>query len=106
MKDSWEIGEIRSAIRLAEKAFAMFRAMIRPGDTEKDLSDAMEMYRAASREAKARRFPTIVAGGDRAALPHAPLTERAVGGEMRDPGRLGRQRAVLQKRLDTRSHSP
>ena len=73
--------QIRSAIRLAEKAFAMFRAMIRPGDTEKDLSDAMEMYvrRAGG---KSSSFPTIVAGGERAALPHAPLTERPVGGEV------------------------
>ncbi len=81
VKDAWEVEQIRSAIVLAEKAFAMFRAMIRPGDNEKDLSDAMEMYvrRAGG---KSTSFPTIVAGGVRAALPHAPLTERAVGGEI------------------------
>ena len=38
----------------------MFRAMLRPEDTEKDLVDAMEMYvrRAGG---KCTRFPTIVA---------------------------------------------
>ena len=81
VKDAWEIGQIRSAIRMAEKAFAMFRAMVRPRDTEKELVDAMEMFvrRAGG---KCTAFPTIVAVGERAALPHAPPTERAIGAEI------------------------
>jgi Xaa-Pro aminopeptidase len=71
VKDDSEIAQIREAIKIAEKAFAMFRAMLRPTDTEKELTDAMESYvrRAGGKETA---FPTIVAVGARAALPHAP----------------------------------
>src|SRR5262249_19188457 len=44
VKDEWELGQIRAAITMAEKAFAMFRAMLRGPDTEKELADAMELY--------------------------------------------------------------
>ncbi len=55
-KDAEEVAEIRAAIRIAERAFAMFRAMLRPDDREKELADAMEMYvrRAAPRRAASR----------------------------------------------------
>ncbi len=71
VKDDQEVGQIRAAIAMAQKAFAMFRAMLRPEDCEKDLADAMEMYlrRAGGR---CGSFPSIVAVGPRAALPHAP----------------------------------
>jgi Xaa-Pro aminopeptidase len=71
IKDESEIAQIREAIKIAEKAFAMFRAMLRPDDTEKELTDAMENYirRAGGKESA---FPPIVAVGPRAALPHAP----------------------------------
>ncbi len=71
VKDDSEIAQIREAIKIAEKAFAMFRAMLRPDDTEKDLTDAMENYvrRAGGKETA---FAPIVAVGPRAALPHAP----------------------------------
>jgi Xaa-Pro aminopeptidase len=75
VKDPSEIDQIREAIHLAQRAFAMFRAMLRPFDTEKELSDALEMYvrRAGGR---CTSFPSIVAVGERAALPHAPPTGR------------------------------
>ena len=71
IKDSGEILEIRSAIHMAQKAFAMFRALVRPEDDEKSLADAMESHvrRAGG---KGTSFSTIVAVGPRAALPHAP----------------------------------
>jgi len=71
VKDASEIAQIREAIKIAEKAFAMFRAMLTPTDTEKELTDAMESYvrRAGGKETA---FSTIVAVGPRAALPHAP----------------------------------
>jgi Xaa-Pro aminopeptidase len=77
VKDDSEIAEIREAIRFAERAFNMFRAMLQPDDCEKDLSDALEMYvrRAGGR---CSSFPTIVAVGPRAALPHAPPTRHQV----------------------------
>ena len=71
VKDASEIAQIREAILIAERAFAMFRAMLRPDDTEKELSDALESYvrRAGGKETA---FPPIVAVGPRSALPHAP----------------------------------
>jgi Xaa-Pro aminopeptidase len=78
IKDDSEIAQIREAIQFAERAFEMFRAMLRPDDNEKELSDAMEMYvrRAGGR---CTSFPSIVAVGPRAALPHAPPSEHVVG---------------------------
>jgi Xaa-Pro aminopeptidase len=77
VKDESEIAEIREAIHFAERAFDMFRVMLQPDDCEKDLSDALEMYvrRAGGR---CTSFPTIVAVGPRAALPHAPPTRHQV----------------------------
>jgi Xaa-Pro aminopeptidase len=77
VKDATEIAQIREAIHMAERAFAMFRAMLRTADSEKDLADALEGYirRAGG---KCASFPSIVAVGPRAALPHAPPTKKAV----------------------------
>lgn len=77
IKDDSEIDRIRQAIRYAEKAFAMFRAMLRPEDTEKDLADNLEHYMRRA-GAKGPAFPSIVAVGPRAALPHAPPTAKRV----------------------------
>jgi Xaa-Pro aminopeptidase len=78
IKDSSEIAQIREAIKIAEKAFAMFRAMLKLGDTEKELTDAIEAYvrRAGGSETA---FAPIVAIGPRAALPHAPPSLHEVG---------------------------
>lgn len=80
LKDADEVAEIRRAVRIAERAFAMFRALLGPDDREKDLSDALESYvrRAGG---KGTSFPSIVAAGPRAALPHAPPTDRRIGAE-------------------------
>jgi Xaa-Pro aminopeptidase len=77
VKDEAEIDQIREAIRFAERAFGMFQAMLQPEDCEKDLSDALETYvrRAGGR---CTSFPSIVAVGARAALPHAPPTRHHV----------------------------
>ena len=71
VKDESEIAQILAAIKIAEKAFAMFRAMLRPDDTEMDLTNAMESY-VRKAGGKETAFPPIVAVGPRAALPHAP----------------------------------
>jgi Xaa-Pro aminopeptidase len=77
VKDATELAEIREAIDIAQRAFAMFRAMLRPSDTEKELTDAMESYvRRAGGTGTA--FTPIVAVGPRAALPHAPPSNAAV----------------------------
>lgn len=109
VKDESEVAAIREAIHIAEKAFAMFRAMLRPTDCEKDLSDAMELYirRAGG---KCSSFPTIVAGGARAALAHAPPTEQTVAASgpllLVDWGASGRfYKSDLTRVLLPRNHS-
>ena len=75
IKDPSEIEQIRTAIRIAERAFQMFMAFLTERDSEKDSVDAMESYiRRAG--AKCSAFPTIVAYGERGALPHATPTNR------------------------------
>jgi Xaa-Pro aminopeptidase len=78
IKDPSEVEHIRAAVRVAERAFVMFRSMIREQDTEKDMVDALEGYirRAGARGSS---FQPIAAVGERGALPHAPPTDRPLG---------------------------
>jgi Xaa-Pro aminopeptidase len=71
IKDASEIEIIRSAVRVAERAFRMFASTLRQGDCEKEMADAMEGFvrRAGGRGTS---FPPIIAVGERGALPHAP----------------------------------
>ncbi len=77
IKDEDELLRIRGAIDVAERAFSAFCALLRPQDTEMELCDALEanVRRAGG---QGTSFPPIVAVGDRAALPHAPPTNRPV----------------------------
>ncbi len=109
VKDPSEVTAIREAIDIAERAFTVFRALLRPDDREKDLCDALDHYirRAGGKEAS---FPPIVAVGERAALPHAPPTERAVSEAdllLIDWGADGRlYKSDLTRVLATRKISP
>ncbi len=78
IKDPSEVEQIRAAVRAAERAFIMFKSMLREADTEKDMVDALEGYVRRS-GAKGCAFPPIVAVGERGALPHAPPTNRTLG---------------------------
>jgi Xaa-Pro aminopeptidase len=108
IKDPSEVDQIREAIAIAERAFTVFRALLRPDDREKDLCDALEGYvrRAGGRGTS---FPPIVAVGERAALPHAPPTTRAVGEAellLVDWGASGRfYQSDLTRVLDTRTRT-
>src|SRR6185437_10157683 len=75
VKDMGEVEKIRDAVRVAERAYLMFIAMLRPADTEKDMVDALDSYMRRA-GARCAAFPTIVAAGERGALPHAPPTSR------------------------------
>ncbi len=77
MKDPSEVEAVRAAVRIAERSFHMFQAMLKETDTEKEMVDAMEGYlRRAGADRSA--FSTIVAVGDRGALPHAPPTSKSL----------------------------
>ena len=79
IKDVVEVAAIRAAVAVAGKAFAAFRALLQPGDTEKDLADRMESFvRRAGGTGSS--FPAIVAAAERSALPHCPPTHKALDG--------------------------
>jgi Xaa-Pro aminopeptidase len=78
IKDQEEVDEIRRAARYAERAFAVLRAILRPGQTEKELADHLE-YQLRLQGAQCSSFPPIVAAGPRAALPHARPTVSTIG---------------------------
>jgi Xaa-Pro aminopeptidase len=78
IKDKEEITRLRNAVWQAEKAFAVLRSTLRPEMTEKEAADELEhQFRLFG--AKDAAFPTIVAVGPRAALPHAAPTGKCIG---------------------------
>ena len=77
IKDPGEVEQVRAAVRVADRAFSMFRALLHEGDTEKEMSDALEAYVRRS-GARAAAFPTAVLVGERGAVPNAQPTERKV----------------------------
>ncbi|HBO46156.1 MAG TPA: aminopeptidase P family protein [Planctomycetaceae bacterium] len=78
IKDKMEIDRFRDAIRMAEKGFEVLRSTLRKEKTEKQIAAELEL---AMRQfgAKGCAFPSIVAVGPRAALPHATPTDATVG---------------------------
>jgi Xaa-Pro aminopeptidase len=78
VKDASEVDQIRAAVKAAERAFVMFKSMLREADTEKDMVDAIEGY-VRRCGAKGTSFAPIVAVGDHGALPHCPPTARRLG---------------------------
>jgi Xaa-Pro aminopeptidase len=78
IKDREEIAEIREAIRIAEQAYRHMRKAARPELTEKQFADAMD-FEMRSLGAKCASFPSIVAAGPNAALPHARPTDKRLG---------------------------
>lgn len=77
-----EITSIRSAAALAATALAEVLPMVRPGRTELEVAAALEAA-LRRRGSEWHPFPTIVASGPRAALPHARTSGRGI-----DPGDL------------------
>ncbi|MGO8748856.1 MAG: M24 family metallopeptidase [Thermoguttaceae bacterium] len=78
VKDKEEIAQVRRAIWYAEKAFEVLRATLRPEKTEKQVADELEMQMRMF-GAKCASFPSIVAAGPRAALPHAQPGQCPIG---------------------------
>ncbi len=77
-KDKDEIERLRRAVWQAEKAFTVLRSTLRPEKTEKQVADELE-YQFRLFGAKDASFPSIVAVGPRAALPHAVPGEPHIG---------------------------
>jgi len=70
IKDRVELQEIRQAVAIAERAFAVVKASLRPECTEKSVADALD-HQVRLFGGTGCSFTPIVAVGERAALPHA-----------------------------------
>lgn len=79
IKDDAEVAAIREAVAIAQDAFLRLKGELKPGETEKGVADRLEAHMRAL-GATGTSFPTIVAVGRRAALPHArPTAETRIG---------------------------
>lgn len=76
-KEPEEIDKIRKAIKIAEEAFTEVYEFIRPGKTEKEIASELD-FAMMRRGADKPSFETIVASGERAALPHAKPSEKKI----------------------------
>ena len=76
-KDPEEVERIARAARIASDVWEPFARAIEEGDTERELAGELEhrLRRAGSDD---RPFASIVASGERSALPHARPSDRAV----------------------------
>ncbi len=74
-KDPGELALIREAVRIAESALERTIAEVRVGLTERQVAGMLE-HHMRNLGSDAPPFETIVASGERAALPHARATNR------------------------------
>lgn len=109
IKDRDEIRTLRQAVQLAERAFGVLRASLHRDLTEKRAADSLE-HQIRLWGGQGTSFPTIVAAGPRAALPHARPTEAVLGGQelvLVDWGAVcGHYRSDLTRVLATARISP
>ena len=78
VKDKEEIGQIRRAAAIAEKALAIVRHTMLPERSERQVAAELD-YQMRQLGAKGSAFETIIATGARAALPHARPGEQTIG---------------------------
>ena len=77
VKDEEEIACIRSAVLLGASLFDRALEVIRPGVRETEVAAEME-YAARKAGAEAMSFETIIASGERSALPHGRASQAAI----------------------------
>lgn len=77
VKDDVEIRAIRRALKIQQEAFRRTVAQIEPGQTEQQIAAYLE-YQMRMLGAYGCAFPTIVAAGSNASLPHAIPGNRKV----------------------------
>ncbi|MBC7328544.1 aminopeptidase P family protein [bacterium] len=74
IKQAWEIERIEQAQRLSEEALSHCLAFLKEGISEKDLAVELEFY--IKKKGGDLAFESIIAFGERSALPHAKCTTR------------------------------
>jgi Xaa-Pro aminopeptidase len=80
VKDTEEIERLRAAVLLGASLFDGTLKVIRPGVREDEVAAEME-YAARRRGAEQMSFETIVASGERSALPHGRASEAPIPAE-------------------------
>jgi Xaa-Pro aminopeptidase len=77
VKDKTEIGKIRTAVKITDTVFSEILPLLQPGVTELDIAAEIS-YRQRKHGAEADAFETIVASGERSALPHGRATTKTI----------------------------
>jgi len=77
VKDTDEIDRLRSAVFLGASLFDRALEVIRPGVKESEVAAELE-YAARRAGAEGMSFQTIIASGERSALPHGRASEAAI----------------------------
>ncbi len=77
VKDEAELSCIRRAAAVADQTMARAYELARPGLTERQLKAELEHF-MLDQGAEGPSFDMILAGGEHSALPHAPVTDRAL----------------------------
>ncbi|VBB06015.1 aminopeptidase p and proline dipeptidase signature [Lucifera butyrica] len=82
IKDSRELMLIQKAVDIADQAFTHILGLIKPGISEYEIAAALE-YQMRKLGSEKTAFDTIVASGERGALPHGMATGKTIqSGEM------------------------
>lgn len=77
IKTADELAKIRTAAQIADAAFAHITSYLRPGITELDVSNELEMF-MRKQGASGSAFDIIVASGYRSALPHGVASSKSI----------------------------
>jgi Xaa-Pro aminopeptidase len=80
VKDEEEIACLRAAVLLGASLFDRALEVIRPGVREAEVAAEME-YATRKAGAEAMSFETIIASGERSALPHGRASQAAIPGQ-------------------------
>jgi len=78
IKDESELQVMQEAADLADRTFSHILQHLRPGVSEKEIALEMEMF-MRKHGATSSSFDTIVASGERSALPHGVASDRIIG---------------------------
>ncbi|WP_262173324.1 M24 family metallopeptidase [Saccharococcus sp. Marseille-Q5394] len=77
VKNADEIEILQQAAKIADDAFAHICTFIKPGITELEVSNELEMF-MRKQGAASSSFDTIVASGERGALPHGVASDKVI----------------------------
>ncbi|WP_248925290.1 M24 family metallopeptidase [Paenibacillus hamazuiensis] len=77
VKDEQEIAVMQEAADLADRTFSHILGFIKPGVSERELAVELEMF-MRRHGATSTSFETIVASGERSALPHGKASDRVL----------------------------